>query len=258
MKRFAKSPSCRRVKPSGFTLIELLVVIAIIAILAAMLLPALNQAREKGKSAKCMANLKDINLGVQGYCDAFNGIMPLESGLAQSSFWQDCFVLLKLVNTTAPSSAQPRPKGLYDCPSETYAPGINDGKIQSVWNTYKGCAYGLNRYLSRKYHSAGSGTGTNNAYPIWRKLSKAKNPSVTMSVFDKWTSRAPGATDTRCHTSGRPRYWTIGERHLGRWNYGTLDGGVKSRKNYPFRGVSYDHGDWLYSPTDWKAEAKTY
>ena len=133
-----------------FTLIELLVVIAIIAILAAMLLPALNQAREKGKSAKCMANLKDINLGVQGYCDAFKGIMPLESGLAQSSFWQSCFVLLKLIDTTMPSSARPRPKGLYDCPSETYAPGINDGKTQSVWNTYKGCAYGLNRYLSQK------------------------------------------------------------------------------------------------------------
>ena len=237
-----------------FTLIELLVVIAIIAILAAMLLPALQQARDKGKSAKCMANLKDINLGVQGYCDAFKGIMPLESGLAQSSFWQTCFVLLKLINTTMPSTATPRPKGLYDCPSETYAPGINGGKIQTVWNTYKGCAYGLNRYLSRKYVSGNA----KQAYPIWRKLSKAKYPSVTMSVADKWTSRDPAATDTRCQAGVRPRYWEIGERHLGRWNYGTLDGGVKSRKNYPFRDEAFDHGDWLYSPTDWKAEAKTY
>ena len=138
-----------------------------------------------------------------------------------------------------PSSANPRPKGVYDCPSETYAPGMDDGKIQSVWNTYKGCAYGLNRYLSRKYVSSGGGTGPTNAYPIWRKLSKAKYPSVTMSVADKWTSRTPGATDTRCQAGVRPRYWEIG-------------------KNYPLRGVAFDHGDWLYSPTDWVAEAKTY
>jgi len=118
----------------GFTLIELLVVIAIIAILAAMLLPALAKAKESGKRISCLNNLRQLSLACQMYVNDNHGTYPVRSQIRRwpDQLYDTCGRNLKLLLcpselTNAPASDSSGDTNVADvAPRSYFINGWND------------------------------------------------------------------------------------------------------------------------------------
>ena len=223
----------------AFTLVELLVVIGIIALLVAMLLPALNKAREASIAATCLSNLRQINTAFILFANENKGFLPQigSAGTGSESF---------TINGTATNVAVRWFGGFYGSPQKFYAPA---SMLAKYWGTANvaGCPslefddvfrpqygpvdYAYNAIFARHREW---GLGGSNRNGLGVKMSRIRRSSEKAVVWDAarlnggTIDRTPWGYPTTGNVNNNESDPNFHGRHNRRGNVGWLDGSVRA------------------------------
>jgi prepilin-type N-terminal cleavage/methylation domain-containing protein/prepilin-type processing-associated H-X9-DG protein len=148
----------------GFTLIELLVVISVISILAALLLPALSTAKEKGKRISCLSNMRQVGLALQIYEQDAQKLPPKRHPVHDFNNPVAPPNVLNLLITYLGSKPGQKSPGVYNCPSLRPHPLI--------------------AYAPTQFSSTGLSANT---VPLGRKLSAVPRPADIILLQEAWS-----------------------------------------------------------------------
>jgi prepilin-type N-terminal cleavage/methylation domain-containing protein len=241
-----KSDNARR-ELAAFTLIELLVVIAIIAILAAMLLPALARAKESGKSIACNNNLRQLGMAMQLYVGDNQGTLPPK---LTASRWPDKFYDLYGKNLK-----------VLLCPDETTNPATaNVSNNVADFSPRSYFINGWNDYFFDHLSAADFSTYMSGTSQIGLKESQILHPSETIVLGEKEAYRMDFYMDMLAGNGDDFSGAVAQDRHNGR-GAGTQTGGSNntfadgSARFYKFSRAFNPLNLWAVSDADRAADS---
>ena len=220
-----------------FTLIELLVVIAIIAILAAMLLPALRQAKEKSISISCVNNEKQIGLAWVMYAGDSDGYLaqwsPRWSATSANYYWSVAI---------SPYVGEPVD---YYAPANWYS--LNGNKMSGIFFCpgMRHVTTAAAAYSTYGMHMYGAGGFAWGGYPGYIKDTQIPQPSAQLVIADSnYDATGANGFSRIAHPGALPTGGWNAYRHLDRTNVIYCDGHVESRSFYELASP-YPYPGWL-------------